>query len=311
MDVEYFKNWFILTRVQSLPVSIITILLAYGTVAETLLTTDVIPLLIIVSIGHLGVYVLNDVYDYEYDKDHKNNDKPLVSGAIERREAGIGSLILIFISLFLTIFFLPYLAQLAYLVAVIIGIIYNVTSKQSRFSSFILGVWGIFIVLTGAFTAGTPTTSTVDLAVILFIHMLLMTIAGDVKDLHAGEPSIPRMLNCRPGVITPRFESLWYTITLVELLFIAAMADFIYYSAIVIIVSMFISYLVITAVDGQYRPTVAKRRITIRELIIVSFTLVASLSFIDLSSMILLLVGSFAWGLLWLRILFGEWLYFA
>jgi hypothetical protein len=89
------------------------------------------------------------------------------------------------------------------------------------------------------------------------------------------------------------------------------MADFIYYSAIAIIVSMFISYLVIIAVDGEYQPSVAKRRITIRELFIVSFTLVASLSFIELSSMILLLVGSFAWGLVWLRILFGEWLYFA
>lgn len=189
-------KWIALIRLQSTPVTVVPLLLGYITVTQTL-HRDILPLIIVGALGHWGFYALNDVYDVEVDSQQGKEMKPLVDRDISYRRAEFASYGLIGMSLFGAVIWFNTFAASAYSIACVFGWYYNLYSSRRTFSSIVLGMWGVFIVLTGAAYASGWNTYTVYLSILFGVHMVWMTLIGDLKDIENDEKNIPHLYDVR------------------------------------------------------------------------------------------------------------------
>lgn len=206
----YLGKWLALVRIQSAPVSIITLCVGYLTTAETVLTPAILPLLAVGFLSHFALYAHNDIHDYEYDLEHKDDSKPLLSDRLDREDAIVGTFIMLCISLSIAFFTFGVAAYLLFIAAVALGIIYNVYSKTKWWSGFILFLWGVCITLSGAVYAGTDGFTALFLGAVVGAQMLMFTILGDLKDIEAWEPSIPRKIITNTEIVGNLLYSVKY-----------------------------------------------------------------------------------------------------
>lgn len=327
LNETYLGKWLSLIRIQSTPVTVLTLCLGYATVAQSVTNVEVVWLAVVGSMGHWGFYALNDVMDYEYDKRHKDESKPLVCNSIKRAQASIASTLFILLSLFIAWLVFTPMTLLWYVLAMFTGAIYNIKSKEHVFSGLYLSVWGAVIVLTGASYAGEPNPASYALAFAIAVHMIAMTIIGDIKDYHSGEPSIPRMLDVklyyrhkRQRIFMSRkMILLWHTLNLLESLLIIEIAlsatkryEMLYYMLIITVAAIALKTIQGSKIfmTGIYEPDEIKRDIVLYTVLTVIAYIIAFTSHLTILNITLLIAGSVVWGLGWQKIQYGRALYF-
>jgi 4-hydroxybenzoate polyprenyltransferase len=207
MPTSTVKQWLKLVRLQSGAATAITAV--FG--AIILMPKDEINithLMILFAIGllfHFYGFTLNEYSDIEIDRYAKElSEKPLVSGTIKRSHALYAALIAVIAALFITIFYFRSLqAILAFLIAVLLGGVYDLCGKKFFGADFILGTSIFFFCLFGAQTVSTELTPVVlSVAFLFFIQLTFQTgITGGMKDIPhdflAGAKTSPVYLGCR------------------------------------------------------------------------------------------------------------------
>lgn len=143
------REWLILCRIQSVPVTIIILSIGYGIATGTLLNTEILVLYLVGALGHLGVYAHNDIADAQHDLEAGDIHKPIPAGEIDRLNALTVAAGLILFSLFIAGLFFPHAALSAYFLSVAIGVLYNERSKKDIWSGVYLSLWGVLMLLTG------------------------------------------------------------------------------------------------------------------------------------------------------------------
>lgn len=194
LNDTHLGKWLALVRIQSLPVTLIPVCIGYITVAETLLTPSIVGLVAVTSVGHFTFYAMNDLFDYKEDLENKDDSKPLLSDELSYEEAQKGIMALLAFTVGVAgLLFEPFTFMM-YATACTLGLIYNTRSKKDWYSGLYLSAWAFPITYTGSLYAGGINRVTVSVAVIVAVQMLIITILGDMKDIDAQEPSIPKRL---------------------------------------------------------------------------------------------------------------------
>lgn len=309
--IEKIKGVLTLVRVQSIPVTSVSLGLGYASVNGTVVTGEIIPLVIIGALGHMGHYGANDVFDYKWDKEQGRSKKPIVSGDISRSSSSFISSMIVALSITGAYEYFTTSAFILWVIASILGLVYNIRSKKDIYAGTYLGLWGIFIILTGSLYAGSITGTSIILALLLGVHMFWMTIMGNIKDIETGEESIPNKLGCKlidKGgtrlVISTRLSMFTTAVVFLEVLLLillpiangAQHSDVIsVYLAIIFSVGIIITSDTIVHTDKFDRDDM-KKRIAKHEIVTVIAIVVVGLSFFSVISALVMLIGSVIWG---------------
>jgi 4-hydroxybenzoate polyprenyltransferase len=137
--------------------------------------------------GHICGYILNDYADIEVDK--KSNElkkKPLVSGAITKKNALIIAFVTGFFTYSLTIIFFPYLRSIFLLIlATLLTIIYNFYGKKIIGSDLIVAGTVTVFCLFGASTVNNPFTNLIYIVCLIFFFdiVFINVVEGGLKDV--------------------------------------------------------------------------------------------------------------------------------
>lgn len=207
-------------------------------------------LLILFCIGclaHVYGFVLNDIVDVHVDKLSKELiARPLVSGTISRKNAGVFAFACMILSFVLSLYYfndiLQYLPLLLTLVvAYVLATIYDIASKKyPGMDGFVAGAV-FFLIVFGAWTVGTPTYLSIVVAFIGAIQVVFMNmINGAIKDIDHDEQGMAKTVairlgaKARAGMITLplSFKTVGYGIEVVRsfLIFLPFVLGFLAYT---------------------------------------------------------------------------------
>lgn len=183
-------DWLRLADVSKIATTLLGPLSGYFIVSNSI-SLDFIYFLLIVPILHTGIFILNDVSDYEIDNSSDRNEKPLVSKEIDLNKAQIfGYTFLIFGCAAAFIAFHP-LANVILWSGIGLGWLYNRVSSTTPFGVVILGCWGVVSVLFGAFVGGSPSIDILPIAFLFGIVLLHITYVSDITDIKSDPYSLP------------------------------------------------------------------------------------------------------------------------
>ncbi len=207
MLARTLREWFKLVRLQSGAATAITavfgaILLMPG---HNINILHLMMLFVIGLLFHFYGFALNEYSDVEIDKYSKElSEKPLVSGSIKRNHALYAALMAIILAFAVSlIYFKSLQAVLAFLIAVLLGAVYDLYGKRFFGADFVLGMSIFFFCIFGALTVSTELTPVVlSVAFLFFIQLAFQTgITGGMKDIPhdflAGANTSPVYLGCR------------------------------------------------------------------------------------------------------------------
>lgn len=311
--------WAALCRLQSTPLTLVLLLLGYGSVTGTVLTEDVIPLVVMGCLGHWAVYAHNDYVDSSEDYRSGKFHKPLVSGDIHHIEAKMWVYLGSVGSIIVGAYFMESLPALLWGAAVVTGISYNYASKKVWFSGGYLSIWGVVVIFSSSMYAGGLPRNTFLLAVAVGIHMLIMTVEGDLKDLTSDEPHIPHLLGCYVEDGVMRISAKLLVVVMVAhiaegalLLETARLSGAGPPVAVAISFLFLVSMLVLFRIlrEKPWNPVEIKEDIVIYTCLSAAAILVASVPMVGVIESILLLAGTLVWGLGSQYLLYGDPLYF-
>lgn len=311
-----------LISIPSTPVTVVSLLLGYTTYNPSILTVDAVPLIAAGALGHWAFYAANDVYDYGWDLRQERSSKPLVRRDLSVKSAVFISLFLGAVSLSIAVLYFPALSILGWIAAMMLGFLYDVRSKEDEYAAFYMASWGVVIIFTGSIYAGGVTFATVIMALLLGVHMLWMTIMGDLKDVGQGERSIPERLDCRV-MEDEGYKHLWTSarfnvmakliiLAQIALLLLLPVGDGLHETDVMFAYMAVIAGVVVweTFHEVLYQPGFdrddMKTDIAKYEIVSVTSVLIISMSFVNPSSIGSLFVGSVVWGLSWQAILYGH-----
>jgi len=317
-----FKEWLTFMSVQSTPLTVVSLLLGFATVEGTVVTYDILPIILIGSLGHWAFYSMNDVVDKEYDKSQGRFSKPLVNGSINRANAIAAPILLYSLSLVAAIHFFPIVAVVSYIIASYAGYIYNRRSKNMKYSGLLLSVWGLSIVFTGSIYAGGITPYTLVIMSALSVHMFWMTLEGDLKDIDSEERSIPEALGCNIKGLGP-YDSLHITAAFFGVSMALVLLEFLFLLILPIaggissdsVIPAYIAFFTGSAIviqsfevtnNQEYNKTKIKKKIALQEVLTVVAFLSVSIIYMGVASIVLLLLGSVIFGLSIQTILYGH-----
>lgn len=161
-----------------------------------------------------------------------------------------------------------------------------------------------------------PLTLLSTAAALIAVSMLVMTVQGDLKDLHEEEPCIPRALGAFTDghrlYMGPSFSLFYLSMVFLQMTLMILLAPEGMITVLVIIISL--SLLAPTGaiiLEVSYNPGYIKKNIVIHTVVAAVGTLVALGSAMDYLSIGLLVIASLVWGFGWLKILFGDSFWFA
>lgn len=182
-------SWLRLIRAHTISASAAVVFIGYMSVAQIGLGMA-IYLFILAAFIHTSGCALNDYYDYEYDKEETSkSDRPLVRGDISPISAklvgyGLAILGLGFGALFgIEIFLFG-------IILAILGIYYNMNSKDNIISEFAFAGWETGLVVLGALMAGGWTNITTALVIFMFIQSMYQIQEGSMKDITGSERTL-------------------------------------------------------------------------------------------------------------------------
>ena len=210
------KSWLVLTRCSNLPtvwsnvisgwlLGLATIINCPTVVLPVALSTALFILLLGVSLLYVGGMILNDVFDYDWDRAHRP-ERPLPSGFISRTKAKWAGTIILLAGAALSIFsggrfFNPILFLIIALLVIFI-LWYDLAHKGNSFAPVIMGgcrallpIAG-FAVATADGTNGTPPPTTLYVyALVLGIYTYALTwVAKSEVTPHRSSPWIEWVL---------------------------------------------------------------------------------------------------------------------
>jgi len=144
-------------------------------------------LLIIGVLGHIFVFVQNDYYDTEIDRQSKYvMQRPLISGIISRTHARILFLSSFFLSIVLAaIFFFSVLSFSVLLLSFLLMTLYNRYSKRFPGMEYVLGAAVFMYGLFGAFTvSGQVSTFAIIISCVWFLQWVFSVgVSANLKDV--------------------------------------------------------------------------------------------------------------------------------
>lgn len=182
--------------IQSTPLTVGALLFGYAAIEGTILTEDVIPLIVAGALAHWSFYSMNDLFDYKYDKRQRRTGKPLVSGEVSMRLGSAVSIATLGGSLLVAASTFNFGSLAVFVICFVIGGLYNYRNKETEKAFLFLAEWGIFIVLVGSIYAGEVNITSIVMALLLSVHMMWMTIEGNLKDVGNGEASLAKRYGC-------------------------------------------------------------------------------------------------------------------
>lgn len=328
---DKLRELIILMRVQSLPLTVITLLISYLTVSDELLTTTAYHLVVVGTAGHIGFYLMNEILDVDHDKFQGKMDKPLVSGAVNIYLAKFLMLGFISSSFLLSAYWLPTLSFVFFVVAMLFGTAYNIKSKTSPYALVWLGLWGVAIVATGSFAAGGFNLITLLVSLLMFVHMELMTVVGDYKDLDSEEASLLKEMNChvfKDNGVLRAFKSfkfmgaVYNPLALIQsaLIILIPVGAYVVETSLVALVflpvGVLASEIILRKLEDviklePFHPHGIKRKIVIYEAVFVVAFVAITVSFTAFTHSLILGVSTMIWGLGWQQLLYGDALFFS
>jgi 4-hydroxybenzoate polyprenyltransferase len=188
--------------------------------------------------GHTFGFVLNDIVDYKIDKFSKEiSDRPLVSGTITIKKAGIYALISMIIAFSLAIY-LAFITQRFFSIIILVIsaffiTLYNLISKRYPFTDILVALGIFFLILYGAFYGKTPVNNIYDITELAWVVCILgsiqvlfmQMIAGGMKDIENDFKKGAKTLAIKLGVrivdgklkVSSGFKTLAYSIQLFDL----------------------------------------------------------------------------------------------
>jgi 4-hydroxybenzoate polyprenyltransferase len=290
-------------------------------------------LLIIGVIGHIFVFVQNDYYDIEIDRQSKYvMQRPLISGGISRTHAHVLFLGSFFLAIVLAvIFFFSVLSFVALLLSFMLMTLYNRYSKRIPGMEYVLGA-GVFIY--GIFGALTVSNQVSNLAIIIscvwFLQWVFSVgVSANLKDVEfdtkLGIRTTPVVLgvNVLGNQLKKPLRFIMYTYTIKGVhLLVALLPFFLGYTSIFLndypipLLGFFgIAFLLLFTTRGILTASLKKRNLMLRyegaheglALLLVPFVLLAYLvKHIGVLPTFFLMVLLVLWPLLSLRLLFGK-----
>lgn len=202
---------------------------------------DPLLLCIVFTIGvfyQIFLYVLNEYVDLEVDKKSKDlQRKPLVSGAIPKKNALIIIILAIFIMYALTIINFPYIKAILILsFAVLLGIIYDIFGKKMPgLADFIMAGSLATTFLFGASSTVNPFSNIVYLIflILLFFTVYANAVEGGLKDVDHDYLGGAKTLATISGVkvmdgkliMTKKFTFFAWTIEIISFILILILAN--------------------------------------------------------------------------------------
>lgn len=312
-----------LVSIPSTPVTVVSLMLGYASMAGTIFEPEVIDLIVAGALGHWAFYGLNDVIDYEWDKRQGRENKPLVRGDISLFTASIMCSVLGIGSVIYALYSFTRIVFLFWLAACLFGLIYDYRSKEDVYSGVYLSFWGTSVIYTGGLHAGKGVGGTMVILAFMFgVHMFWMTIMGNLKDVGQGEVSIPERLDCK--IIDDNgYKHLWTSmrfnlaseitvLTHIVFLLLLPIGDGLHASDTVFIYIAIIWSVVMLMrfEEVLYQPNFSedsmKKDIAIFEVVSVMAILTVSISYTDMLSVSSMVLLSIAWGLVWQTVLYGH-----
>lgn len=193
---QRLKEWVKISRVQTALVTALAIWLGYATVKPLDFSTFII-LGIVGILIHIWGFMLNEVNDKEYDKEHSNEGHPLTNGYVNSSDASKVAWLCGAASLLISAFMLNTLGTILLLTSFIAGEAYNTFSKRHWWSNLYLSAWALLLSFAGAAYAGGFSIYTVALGLALSIQIFVQVIQGDMKDINSPEVTMAE----RAGVV--------------------------------------------------------------------------------------------------------------
>ncbi len=200
-----------------------------------------ILLFLIGFFGHSFGFVLNDIVDYRIDKYSKEiRDRPLVSGTITIKKAGLFALLSIIIA-FLLAFYLAFITQrffpiLILIISAFFITIYNLISKKYPVTDILVALGIFFLILYGAFYGKNIVQNFGDITDLAWIVCVLgsiqvlymQMIAGGMKDIENDYKKGAKTLAIKLGVrivngklkVSAAFKALAYSIQLFDIIIV-------------------------------------------------------------------------------------------
>lgn len=310
-----------LVSIQSTPLTLVSLGIGYATVRGTVITEDIIPLLIVGALGHWTFYSMNDLYDYKWDIEEGRDKKPLVSESLSYTE-GLYVCILLLVLALVASYIFPPLSLVFWMVAIAMGFIYNRYSKDRVEAGLYLTIWGASIIFTGSSYAGGINGTSVILALFLGLHMFWMTMMGNLKDIEQGENSIPELLDCK--IVSKNGYSILWTsarfnlvaipVVIIQIILLLLIpvgdgvhtSDVIYiYMAVIGGVSIWNMFSEVMYQPGFDRDSM-KKDIVKFEIVSVTSIMIVSISFMSGASVSIIVVATVLWGFVWQAVLYGH-----
>ena len=206
--------------------------------------TYLLLLFLIGFFGHTYGFVLNDIIDFRIDKSSREiSDRPLVSGTISMKNAGMFALASMVLA-FILAFYIAFSTQ-SYFPIVILAIsgffisLYDFISKKYPFTDIFVAAGVFFLILYGAFygyNQGSSVNTIYDITLIGWIVCILGSIqvlfmqivAGGMKDIENDFKRGAKTLAVKMGVrivkdklkVSLRFKTLAYFIQLIDIIIV-------------------------------------------------------------------------------------------
>jgi len=184
-------KWLSLGRIQSAPLTATFFTLFYGISGSDVLSAEGVTLFIATVLAHWGVFAHNDVVDAIPDRQKDTyHYKPVAAGYIHSMWATAAASIAAAVSIILVYTISPATGTVAFFSLIILGYLYNKTSKSTKYAPFILMVWGGTSVFVCAYIGGGVSFYTYFLAVGIACLSGWLIFFGDVLDIEYEEDSI-------------------------------------------------------------------------------------------------------------------------
>lgn len=322
MIVKTLRGTLSLVSIPSTPVTVVTLLIGYASVEGTILNSDIWRLIFVGALGHWGFYSMNDIMDYSWDYLDERDTKPLVSGDAPFTWAAIVCSMMLVMMIAFAIEYYPLSSVFTLFLASIFGALYNSRSKKDWFSGLYLSAWGSLIVSTGALYSGGFTGASIIISIIISVHMLWMTIIGDLKDIGKDEESIPERFDCELRNVdgykyiwtSARFNSVASLILILEIIHLVLLpiSDGLHlFDTVFVYIALIGGILIMLSSDKvlyqkQFTEDKMKKDIAKHELITVIAVIAVSISFMGLTSAVIIILGTSLWGLGWQTVLYGH-----
>lgn len=226
--INKMMDWIEVLRLQTAFVTCMALYLGFISIRSLDLHSFAI-LTIIGFLIHSWGFGQNNYYDYYYDKDDPSKqDMPLIKGEVDRRHLLIVTSLSIILA-HIIVAFISIKSVSLLLSSTILGLYYNIYSKENIISEVALSGWGFLVVMLGSSIANETIVGnniTLILATIISIQLFVQIQEGSIKDIKGPETTFAERLGVSYGEYengvpkinyTKKFKSVIYSLKGVEI----------------------------------------------------------------------------------------------